>query len=205
MPRCEYCQAEFAEEDAYLEHLRDEHYDELGPIEQRRVDGLETEEDGNRWAVVGVITLLGVLVVAGGYMVFANGGTGDSTGTGGSGVPTPHDQGSVHIHGSMAVTIDGNQIDFSRDKYQLQDRSFHFERGNGERWHVHAKGVTLQYAMETLGINVTNNTVTYDGTTYRESDPGTTITITANGESVSPRTYVLKEGDNIRILVNTTE
>lgn len=110
----------------------------------------------------------------------------------------------MHTHGSITVTIAGERIDFSRDTYQLQDNYFHFEHGNGDRWHVHGKDVTLQYAMDTLNIHVTNETVTYQGTTYRDSNPGTTVTVEVNGEPVNPRTYVLQDGDRVQINVETT-
>lgn len=49
-----------------------------------------------------------------------------------------------------------------------------------------------------------NETVTYRGTTYRDSNPGTTVTVEVNGEPVNPRTYVLEEGDRVQISVETT-
>jgi sulfur carrier protein ThiS len=54
--------------------------------------------------------------------------------------------------------------------------------------------------MSTLGIGVTNDSVTYEGETYR-SGPNTTVTVHVNGNSVRPSEYVLQEGDRIRIVV----
>ncbi|WP_049926346.1 hypothetical protein [Halopiger goleimassiliensis] len=36
MPDCDYCDASFADEDAYLSHVGSEHADELGRIDRRR-------------------------------------------------------------------------------------------------------------------------------------------------------------------------
>jgi hypothetical protein len=65
--------------------------------------------------------------------------------------------------------------------------------------------------MATLGIGVSEDTVVFDGTVYRESDPGTNVTVEVDGEPVDPQTYVLQggadsrpeRGDSIRIVVGT--
>lgn len=64
--------------------------------------------------------------------------------------------------------------------------------------------VTLGYTMTTLGIDVTNSTVTYQGTTYRDSAPNTTVTVTVNGQPVTPSEYVLQQGDRVKIVVEST-
>ena len=200
MAECDHCGASFDDEDAYVRHLGDEHADDLGPIESRRVAELESDGGGRDVVVYGVG--LGALALGGllAYLLFFSGGAG-TTGTNGAGGPTG--VGSVHYHGTINATIGGQQLDFSRDRFQLQDRAFHFERGNGERWHVHAKQVTLAYAMQTLGIDVTNGTVTYDGTTYGD-DPNESVTVTVNGEPVTPSEYVLQQGNRVRIVANAS-
>jgi hypothetical protein len=120
---------------------------------------------------------------------------------------------SQHGHGLINVTIAGERVDFSRSEYQRprEFSAFHFERGNGRMWHKHADGVTLEYAMATLGIGVSENTVAIDGTTYRDSDPGTNVSVTVDGQAVDPATYELEgasssnpaQGDFIKIVVST--
>jgi sulfur carrier protein ThiS len=202
MPDCSYCTQSFDTEDAYRDHLAETHTDEMGRIDRRRVsDRLDSEEQRlSAGLIVGAI--LGVLLIGGGAYVLFTGGTGSGGATASGGQPSA--LGSIHIHGSMVMTVDGERIDFSKEKYQVQDRYFHFEGGNGDRWHVHGKGVTLQYGMQTLGINVTNNSVTFNGTTYRDGNPNTSVTVAVNGEPVNPATYVLKDGDSIRITANRT-
>ncbi|WP_135821445.1 YbdD/YjiX family protein [Halostella litorea] len=198
MDECDHCGASFEEEDAYLRHLRDEHPDDLTRIERRRVDELDGGDGGiPTLAVVGVAAV-GVLVAAAlAYVLLAGGGPSADAQI------TPHSQGSVHYHGTMNVTIDGQTLDFSRDQYQLQDDFFHYERGNGDRWHVHGEDVTLEYGLATLGIEVTGSSVTFDGTTYEDGDEGTNVTVTVNGESVDPKQYVLEQGDQVRVIVTT--
>jgi hypothetical protein len=200
MAECDHCGTSFDEEEAYLRHLRDAHSGDLSRIEQRRVEELETESEGVPTVAVYGATVVGILLaVALAYVFLAGGDAGDES------VKTePHSSGSVHEHGTMNVTIDGQTLDFSRDEFQMQDRQyFHYEGGSGERWHVHGEQVTLEYALSTLGIHVSENSLTYDGTTYDGDDEDTTVTFEVNGESVNPRDYVLQDGDHVRVIVTT--
>lgn len=193
MPECDYCGEPFDGEDAYLAHLRSTHIDELGPIDRRRVapetsGGLPTGP-----LAIGVVVLASAAVVA--YVsFFASGG-------GGTSADGPTNLGSVHYHGTMEMVVDGEHVDFGQSRYQLQADAFHFEANDGTRWHVHAEGVTLAWAMDSLGISVTESTVTFEGTTYDDADPETNVTVTVDGEPVVPSSYLLQEGDAIRIVV----
>ncbi|MFB6174280.1 MAG: hypothetical protein ABEI39_06520 [Halobacteriales archaeon] len=193
MPDCRYCDASFPDEEAYHEHLRAEHEDELGPIDRRRIADDDAEESLSTGPIaIGLVLLVSVAVV--GYVIFSGGS--DSTAV----ARTPTAVGSVHYHGTINVTIAGERLDFSRDRYQLQAEAFHFERGDGERWHVHARSVTLEYAMASLGIDVAPDRIRFEGTTYSEAD-GATVVVEVDGESVDPASYVLREGDHVRIVV----
>ncbi|QLG60381.1 hypothetical protein [Halorarum salinum] len=111
-----------------------------------------------------------------------------------------------HIHGPITFEVDGEEVDFSEDRYQSGHQHFHFEGGSGNPWHAHSYSITLEWAMNTLeGIEVSENSVTYDGTTYDGSDSDTTVTIEVNGESVDPSEYFLKDGDSVNIVVETEE
>lgn len=218
MPECDYCGEAFDGEDAYLDHLGSAHEGELSAIDQRRVAG--HVGDGESSFPLGPAVLVGLFVFAGAvvvYVTFLMGGGG-----GGSGVVNTGPWGSIQVeqmpgeatgqldyHGYINVTIAGEQVDFSRDRYQLNDQRFHFEAGNGQIWHGHADGITLEFAMATVGIDLNESAVTYQGQTYRESDPGTEVIIRVNGESVDPTSYVLdgttepENGDRVRIVVRT--
>ena len=188
MPECDYCGATHESETAHLEHLEAEHYDELGPIDKRRVD--DDGDDGGLPTgpiAIGVVLLAATGIV--GYVVFVAGGSSGGIGQ----------AGSAHYHGGIEVTITGDTVDFSQSQYQLQDRRFHFEGGDGSEWHAHATGVTLEYGMSTLGIGVGENSVTFDGTEYVDGE-GYEVITQVNGEDVSPD-YVLTDGDDIRIVV----
>lgn len=195
MPDCGYCEASFDDEAAYLDHLREVHAAELGPIDQRRVatessDGLPTGP-----LAIGLVVLAAAAVI--GYVIFLTGSGESANGAG------PQNVGSVHYHGTIEVVVDGMVVDFSQPKYQRpqENPAFHFEGGDGTTWHVHAEGVTLAYAMATLDIDVTGDTVTVDDTTYDDADPDTTVRVEVNGDAVVPTEYVLNEGDAVRIVV----
>lgn len=71
---CEYCDEEFREEQDYLLHLRDEHPDELGAIDKRRIDRLS--DDSGSYPI-GLIAIAVVLIIGGSvvaYTVFFSGG-----------------------------------------------------------------------------------------------------------------------------------
>ena len=108
-----------------------------------------------------------------------------------------------HPHGTLNVTVGGTPVNFTEQKYTHADRYFHFHGDEGaERWHAHSMNLTPAYAISTFpGLNLTNDTFTYENETYRRSDDGVNISVTVNGESVDPATYVLKDGDDLRIAV----
>lgn len=229
MGRCDHCDETFETETAELRHLREEHGDELGSINRRRVEGLDSGGATNPVVYAAGVGGLALLALVAYLVLFAGGSLGgdadpaaggaidggdaggataassDASNVSGANAAsiTPHDNGAVHYHGDVTVTIDGRTLDFGERRYQLQDDHFHFENGVGDRWHGHSRDVTLAYAMRTVGIGVTRDAVTFDGTTYRAADRGTSVVVEVNGNAVDPRSYVLQEGDAIRIVAGT--
>ena len=193
MPDCDYCSAAFDDEDTYLEHLRDEHDGELGRIDQRRVQKLNSGgmDLPTEPLILGSILVLAVVVLIAAVVILG----GDSGAADGE----PHSVGSVHEHGTMEVIIDGEELDFHSDEFirDLEYPEFHFHHGYDgyENYiiHIHAQGVTLQWALDTLDIEVNDEgtTLTYDGVTY-DADAGDEIRIEVNGESVEPGSHVLR-------------
>lgn len=190
---CRYCGATFQEEDAYLDHLAADHRDELGPIDRRRIESRESEDGGAPVAIYVAAILVGAVLL--GLVYFAA-----FAGDGGEG---PYDYGAVHYHGTLAVTIDEEALDWSEERFVDNDDAFHYHPDDDTRWHVHARGVTLAYALSTLGIEVTESTLTFEGTTYDDADPDTTVSVTVDGESVTPAEYVLEDGDRVEVVVET--
>lgn len=207
MPDCDYCGDSFDDESSYLSHLDAEHADELGRIEQRRVDSMRSDDGGIDAAPIalGVVLVAAAAIV--GYVVFIAGGSGgDGNVVNGFEVaqtPTGQPYQETHLHGTIRMNVMGETVDFSQEQYQITSTGndyFHFE-GDG-RWHVHAPGVTLEYAMATLDIGVVDDSVTFQGTTYTDGE-NATITIQVNGNDVDPESYVLQDGDEVAIVVES--
>jgi hypothetical protein len=187
MADCDYCGESFDGE-VPDSHLRAEHVDELGPIDRRRLG--EADEDGGiSGGPVALLAVLGLAVAVVVYVLFFTGGSAANIGP----------AGSAHYHGTLEVTVLGDQVDFSQEQYQLRDRRFHFEGGAGTEWHAHATGVTLNYAMESLGFDVTRDSFTYQGTSYDDGSEYD-VSVTLNGQSVAP-SYVLQEDDRVVVTV----
>ncbi|MFB6105056.1 MAG: hypothetical protein ABEJ57_08285 [Halobacteriaceae archaeon] len=203
MVECRYCGEVFDDEDGYLDHLAATHDGELSTIDRRRVADRDTATRSVPISATGAGVAIGIAIFAGVVIwgIFALGMGGGSAATAGDVAVTPTDLWGVHKHGTINMTVLGDQVDFSADRYQLQADAFHFEDRNGDRWHVHAREVTLEYAMATLGIEVNGSAVTFDGRTYRDGSPSYTVEILVDGESVTPATYRLQEGDHVRIVV----
>jgi hypothetical protein len=188
MPDCDYCGESFGGEASYHRHLRERHLDELGPIDRRLVGVDEGRSLPTGPVALGVVLVLAVALV--GYVVFFTGGS-SASGVGPAG--------SDHYHGTMTVDVLGETIEFSRSEYQLRDDRFHYEGGDGSEWHAHASDVTLGYAVETLGFDLTRESFTYQETTYADGE-GYEVVVQVNGQSAGPN-YVLQEGDGVLIRV----
>lgn len=112
----------------------------------------------------------------------------------------------LHVHGSMDFVVDGHSLDFSREKWQTpgHERYFHFEGGHAEPWHAHSATVTLAYGLSALeDINASERGITYNGTTYSYDGSGPSATVTVNGDPVDPTRYYLKDGDSVRIVLES--
>lgn len=209
---CEYCDSTVTESN-YLSHLKEEHFDELSNIDRRRVVdnlGPPNRSHRNKLLVAGAVIIIGLsaLIYFGAFVVF--GPLGSSSDGGGESYEPEHE------HGTLTVVIDGDELDFTESQYVMQDECFHFHDGEGEVWHTHCDGVTLEEALETLGIQVTETAITIHGTEYNDTAPDTSVSVTVNGETVDYETYELQgvgllneardgAGDDIRIQISTTD
>ncbi|MFP8953384.1 hypothetical protein ACLI4Z_10475 [Natrialbaceae archaeon A-arb3/5] len=118
-----------------------------------------------------------------------------------------------HGRGEIDVVVDGSPIDLSQDKFQAEYASneslaFHLHEFD-DYWYMEgdepvtvATGIDLlpyfEHTEETDG-----HVVTYDGTTYDSSEPDTEMTFLVNDERVDPTEYVLADGDEIVVEIET--
>jgi len=107
-----------------------------------------------------------------------------------------------HSHGTLEANVDGEELNFSQERYTMNDDYFHFHGDeDGSRWHAHSTNLTVRYAISSFDeFDVTNGSVTINESTYDANE----TTFLVNGESVDPDRYVLKDGDQIELAVNET-
>ncbi|MDY6770621.1 MAG: hypothetical protein SV186_01545 [Candidatus Nanohaloarchaea archaeon] len=206
---CDHCDEEFADEREKIEHVLEEHDDEITSHKRdtlkRKRNKLQQPEgsssDLKRYlkpalGVVAVIAVVGGLAMSGIVNLDSNPSTSSGDATISPGAP-----GSAHEHAQFDVVINGNEIPFSRPRYQFgqtRNRYIHFEGGDGQTIHKHATDVTIDFAMDALNMGLTANCIeTYSGQRYCE-DSGN-LTVTVNGQQVNASTYVIQDGDQITV------
>jgi hypothetical protein len=116
------------------------------------------------------------------------------------------EQSHPHPHGQLSMQVEGESVDFTQERHTMASESFHFHGDEGAaRWHAHSLNVTLGAALSTFpGITVSEDAITYNGTTYQADGSSSSHTVTVNGEPVNPNTYVLKDGDRVDVTLNAT-
>ncbi|MDY6777475.1 MAG: hypothetical protein SVU32_02320, partial [Candidatus Nanohaloarchaea archaeon] len=99
-------------------------------------------------------------------------------------------------HLYFKVVIQGERVNFSKDRYQLQARKVHLEGGNGEIVHVHADDVTLDFFLQTLGMRRNASCLSVDGVYCTNATHELRVYIGGN-VSASPGDHELEQGENI--------
>jgi len=102
--------------------------------------------------------------------------------------------GSTHEHATITVILGGKTVDFSQDKYQLRSSFVHFEGGDGREVHVHAKGVTIGYLLESLGWEIESCLKTDFGEYCN-------VSVNMNGKDAD-LDHEIREGDDIEVSVS---
>lgn len=134
------------------------------------------------------------------------------------GEPTPTDGGDdewIQAKGDLQIVVDGSPIDLTEDRFQaenVEDESlaFHLHEGD-EYWYMEGfQRVTFAEAIDLLPYfeytpEDGDHVVTFDGTVYDGTDPGTTITFAVDGEAVAPTDYELQDGDDLLVEISTDE
>ncbi|MDG5821127.1 hypothetical protein [Natronococcus sp. A-GB7] len=195
--RCPYC-GESVADDEYVSHLERAHDGDLEGLDRRLVDEHGRTASRNvKPYVLGVAVV--VLFVVAYLAIFLMPAPVET-----AAVQQPDADSPTHLHGDILLEYDGSVVDFDDPQYIERDSCFHFHGyDNAEVWHVHCEGVTLEYAMATLGMELAEDSLAVDGEVYDEDDAGTTVSVTVNGDPVDPERYVLEDGDDVRIVAET--
>ncbi len=166
---CKYCGGTFNSETGLEHHSIAKHADKI--VEKKELFDSKMKKQIRNYGIIAIIALL---VIIGGYTLVTAAAEKRAIGP----------VGSVHWHADVSVMINGKAIDFSQSRYQLKAQHVHFEDGDGRRMHKHATGVTLITLFETLGITADSECINVEGNNYCNGN-GNTLRFTLNGELVS--------------------
>lgn len=129
--------------------------------------------------------------------------TAEATTQSGNETTTDDESRSAAASGEMAVVIDNERLDVPSVADTNESSAFWVEDDGGTaEWQRSDEDVTLAEGLSKLGVNVTEDGVAYEGTTYEDSE-NTSVAVRVNGESVDPDEYVLEEGDEVWVVAIT--
>ena len=118
------------------------------------------------------------------------------------------EHGSDHAHAAIAVFVEGEQINFGLQQFQLSSKYIHFENHNPHIIHRHATGVPLDMLFMSLGLKITPECImlNYDKPSNSKntsfcSDKNSPLIFYVNGEEYHTdiSQYVIKHNDRIMI------
>lgn len=207
---CEYCKESFSSEKERLEHLLDEHDDELTSHDRDEIKdqlkGLEHEQTTGSLSIdtVPVKPVVAVLLLgAVAYGVVASGLVGFDTGSKdpADGNATVGPTGSTHEHATFAVYLDGERYSFADQHFNEITQEAHIHTsGDATTLHKEATGVTYGYFFDTFGWAVNETCITtHQDQTYCDGE-NTSLTYKIDGEEIDDLDdYILEDGEHLEI------
>jgi hypothetical protein len=111
--------------------------------------------------------------------------------------------GSAHEHAAFLVKVNGQNIDFSQPKYQVQTDYIHVENGDGTTLHRHATNVTFVDFLKSvkMDINKKNNCLTFtNGTEYCDDDNNKLRTFINGNSNESISDYIISNNDRLLVI-----
>lgn len=111
----------------------------------------------------------------------------------------------VHVHSDFLMVLNGEQIDFTADKYQTTSEQelaehVHLHDNVGNVIHRHAQTVTLGEFFGSLGFTLTNDCLTTDDSVQLCTGDASKLLVFVNDERIdNPSEYTNKEEDRILI------
>jgi len=111
--------------------------------------------------------------------------------------------GSDHAHAAILVTIDGEQLNFGLQQFQLSSKFIHFENHNPYLIHKHASGVPLKMLFSSFNLEITQDCIILNYEKAREfcSEGNKQLLFFLNGEKFYSdiSQYEIKHNDRIMI------
>ena len=199
--KCDSCGRDFGNDESLRQHMLDKHgvgttrhdIKERKRLEKRHSEALvfEKKQKTRRMKRIGVLFVAAAAVA--GIVFFA--ASAAPKGLSGLGPP-----GSTHIHQDFKLYLDGRELDFSQQRYQLRSRHVHVEGGDGDVIHVHATGATLGFFLDTLGFQFNSSCIVADDSARYCNSGSSTLKLYVNGRpSAEFGGYVLQPNDKILI------
>lgn len=122
--------------------------------------------------------------------------------------------GSDHAHAAIVVFLDGKQMNFGLQQFQLSSKYIHFENHNPYIIHKHATGVPLEMLFVSLGLKITPECIilNYDESSKSKNhsfctDEDSSLVFYINGEKhhADISQYVVEHNDRIMISFGDTK
>ncbi|MDH3611030.1 MAG: hypothetical protein OEM79_04635 [Nitrosopumilus sp.] len=122
--------------------------------------------------------------------------------------------GSDHAHAAIAVFVEGEQLNFGLQQFQVTSRYIHFENHNPYQIHKHATNVPLEMLFASIGIRVTSDCIILDYGESTEipkgqfcSEKDQSLVFYVNGQEYHSdiSQYVIEHNDRILISFGETE
>ncbi len=110
--------------------------------------------------------------------------------------------GSAHEHAAFLVKVNGQNIDFSQPKYQVQSDYIHVENGDGSTLHRHATNVTFADFLKSVKIDIDmkNNCLIFtNGTKYCDDNNNKLRTFINGNSTKAISDYVLNNNDRLLV------
>jgi len=108
--------------------------------------------------------------------------------------------GSAHAHAAIVVFINGDQINYGLEQYQISSKYIHFENNNPYVIHRHATNASLELLFSSFGMRIMADCITLHGELFC-TEENQTLTFFVNGEEVHSdiSQYVFDHNDKIMI------
>ncbi|MGI9011403.1 MAG: hypothetical protein ACR2F1_09485 [Nitrososphaeraceae archaeon] len=110
--------------------------------------------------------------------------------------------GSAHEHAAFLVKVNGQNIDFSQPKYQVQSDYIHVENGDGSTLHRHATNVTFVDFLKSVKMDIDkkNNCLIFTNGTEYCDDNNNKLRTFINGNSTKSISDVLNNNDRLLVI-----
>ena len=121
-----------------------------------------------------------------------------------NGNPSDTNSEEVHEHALFHVVINGSEVDFTDQRYQLNARDVHLENNRSDIVHKHESGVTWSRFLNTINTTYwrSNSTGNLCVRTYETETCGDGA-VYLNGEQVEDLDTEFRQDDHLLIVLDT--